>query len=694
MKLDLTNIRGCNTFLSQLCDSLNPLITLQPTKLSDFLNWNVFPHAFLFLFCFFKSQTYGKLILIGVENMAFLPTTREEMLQQGYEQVDFVYVSGDAYVDHPSFGCAIITRVLQAYGYSCAILAQPDWHNDDEFTQFGEPRLGFLVSAGNIDSMVNHYSVNKRRRDRDYYSDEGVMGKRPDRPTIVYTQILKRLYPHKPVMIGGIEASLRRLSHYDYWDDKVRRSILMDSQADLLMYGMGENTIVEVADALASGLEAKDICYIRGTVWKTKSIEYVSDYIMLPSYEEVCKDKRTYAKSFHIQHENIDAIAAKVLIEPYDGWYVVQNQPPLPLTQEEMDFTYSLPYERTYHPKYKYIPAIEEVQFSIVSNRGCFGSCAFCAITHHQGRVISTRSKESIVEEAKRITEMPNFKGYIHDVGGPTANFSREACDKQREFGACKSRECLFPKPCNNLVVDHSRYLDILRAVRELPRVKKVFIRSGIRYDYLMYDKSDEFFDELVQHHISGQLKVAPEHISAEVLDKMGKPRKELYLKFVEKFKQKNEQFHKDQYIVPYLMSSHPGCDLNGAIELACYLKKIRHTPKQVQDFYPTPGTPATCMYYTGLDPKTMKPVYVARTHEEKAMQRALMQFTYPQNYDLVYKALKTAGRMDLVGNGPKCLIPYQKPGHYPSRGNGNNKRYGQKPYAKKGNERKGMKKG
>ena len=493
-------------------------------------------------------------------------------------------------------------------------------------------------------------------------------------------------------MIGGIEASLRRLSHYDYWDDKVRRSILMDSQADLLMYGMGENTIVEVADALASGLEAKDICYIRGTVWKTKSIEYVSDYIMLPSYEEVCKDKRTYAKSFHIQHENIDAIAAKVLVEPYDGWYVVQNQPPLPLTQEEMDFTYSLPYERTYHPKYKYIPAIEEVQFSIVSNRGCFGSCAFCAITHHQGRVISTRSKESIVEEAKRITEMPNFKGYIHDVGGPTANFSREACDKQREFGACKSRECLFPKPCNNLIVDHSRYLDILRAVRELPRVKKVFIRSGIRYDYLMYDKNDEFFDELVQHHISGQLKVAPEHISAEVLDKMGKPRKELYLKFVEKFKQKNEQFHKDQYIVPYLMSSHPGCDLNGAIELACYLKKIHHTPKQVQDFYPTPGTPATCMYYTGLDPKTMKPVYVARTHEEKAMQRALMQFTYPQNYDLVYKALKTAGRMDLVGNGPKCLIPYQKPGHFPTRRD-QGKRYGQKPYAKKGNERKGMKK-
>lgn len=615
--------------------------------------------------------------------MAFLPTTREEMLEQGFEQVDFVYVNGDAYVDHPSFGCAIITRVLQAYGYSCAILAQPDWHNDDEFLQFGEPRLGFLVSAGNIDSMVNHYSVNKRRRDHDAYSDEGVMGKRPDRPTIVYTQILKRLFPHKPVLIGGIEASLRRLSHYDYWDDKVRRSILMDSQADLLMYGMGENSIVEVADALNSGLEAKDLCYIRGTVWKTKSLEYLSDYIMLPSFEEVKNDKYIYAKSFHIQHENIDAIAAKTLVEPYDGWYVVQNQPPLPLTQQEMDFTYSLPYERTFHPKYKYVPAIEEVQFSIVSNRGCFGSCAFCAITHHQGRVISSRSVESVVEEAKTITEMPNFKGYIHDVGGPSANFSREACNKQREFGACKSKECLHPKPCNNLVVDHSHYLDMLRAVRSLPNIKKVFIRSGIRYDYLMYDKSDAFFDELVKYHISGQLKVAPEHISAAVLDKMGKPRKELYLKFVEKFKEKNEEFGMKQFIVPYLMSSHPGSDLNAAIELACYLKKIHYTPKQVQDFYPTPGTPATCMYYTGLDPKTMRPVYVAKTYEEKAMQRALMQFTYPQNYDLVYKALKKAGRLDLVGNSPKCLIPYRK-------GNGYSKNYSNRN--KKSNYKKGRK--
>ena len=603
--------------------------------------------------------------------MGFLPTTRAEMLEQGYDQVDFVYVNGDAYVDHPSFGCAIITRVLQAFGYSCAVLAQPDWHNDEEFLQFGEPRLGFLVSSGNIDSMVNHYTVSKRRRDKDYYTDDGVMGKRPDRAVIVYTQILKRLFPHKPVMIGGVEASLRRLAHYDYWDDTLRRSILIDSQADLLMYGMGENTIVEVADALASGLEAKDLCYIRGTCWKSKSIEYVSDYVKLPTYQEMQADKYQYAKSFQNQHNNVDAINAKVLVEEYDGWYVIQNQPALPLTQQEMDFTYSLPYERTYHPKYHYIPAIEEVQFSIISNRGCFGSCAFCAITHHQGRVISTRSKESIIEEAKRITEMPNFKGYIHDVGGPTANFSREACDKQREHGACTHRECLFPKPCPNMKVDHTRYLDILRELRTLPKVKKVFIRSGIRYDYLMYDQDETFFDELVQHHISGQLKVAPEHISAKVLDKMGKPRKELYLKFVEKFKQKNEQFGKDQYIVPYLMSSHPGSDLEAAIELAQYLKKIRHTPQQVQDFYPTPGTASSCMYYTGVDPKTMKKVYVAKTSEEKAMQRALMQFTYPKNHAIVEKALRQAGREDLIGTGPKCLIaPRHSQGSKPFYGN------------------------
>lgn len=595
--------------------------------------------------------------------MSFLPTTRDEMLEQGYEQVDFVYVSGDAYVDHPSFGCAIITRTLQAYGYSCAILAQPDWHKDEEFLQFGKPRLGFLVSAGNIDSMVNHYSVNKRRRDKDAYSDQGIMGKRPDRPTIVYTQILKRLFPDSPILIGGIEASLRRLAHYDYWDDKVRRSILIDSQADLLMFGMGENTIIEVAEALDGGLNVKDICYIRGTVWKTKSIEsIIDDYILLPDYETICHDKYAYARSFMIQYENQDAIQSKILIEPYDGWYVVCNQPPLPLTQEQMDFTYSLPYERTFHPKYTYVPAIEEVQFSITSNRGCFGSCAFCAITSHQGRVISSRSTQSVVEEAKKIIEMPNFKGYIHDLGGPSANFSRPACDKQTTQGACAKRQCLWPKPCPNLKVDHTHYVEMLDAIRELPKVKKVFIRSGIRYDYLMYDKDETFFDRLIQYHISGQLKVAPEHVSAAVLDKMGKPRKELYLKFVDKYYEKNKQWGMKQYLVPYLMSSHPGCELKDAIELACYLKKIHHIPKQVQDFYPTPGTLATCMYYTGLDPRNMKPVYVAKTFEEKLEQRALMQYSYPKNYDIVYRALKKACRDDLIGSGPKCLIPDKRP--------------------------------
>lgn len=595
--------------------------------------------------------------------MSFLPTTRDEMLEQGYEQVDFVYVSGDAYVDHPSFGCAIITRTLQAYGYSCAVLAQPDWHKDEEFLQFGKPRLGFLVSAGNIDSMVNHYSVNKRRRDKDAYSDQGIMGKRPDRPTIVYTQILKRLFPDIPILIGGIEASLRRLAHYDYWDDKVRRSILIDSQADLLMFGMGENTIIEVAGALDGGLNVKDICYIRGTVWKTKSIEsIIDDYILLPDYETICHDKYAYARSFMIQYENQDAIQSKILIEPYDGWYVVCNQPPLPLTQEQMDFTYSLPYERTFHPKYTYVPAIEEVQFSITSNRGCFGSCAFCAITSHQGRVISSRSTQSVVEEAKKIIEMPNFKGYIHDLGGPSANFSRPACDKQTTQGACAKRQCLWPKPCPNLKVDHTHYVEMLDAIRELPKVKKVFIRSGIRYDYLMYDKDETFFDRLIQYHISGQLKVAPEHVSAAVLDKMGKPRKELYLKFVDKYYEKNKQWGMKQYLVPYLMSSHPGCELKDAIELACYLKKIHHIPKQVQDFYPTPGTLATCMYYTGLDPRNMKPVYVAKTFEEKLEQRALMQYSYPKNYDIVYRALKKACRDDLIGSGPKCLIPAKRP--------------------------------
>lgn len=595
--------------------------------------------------------------------MAFLPTTKQEMHERGWDAVDFVYVLGDAYIDHPSFGAAIITRTLETFGYTCAILSQPDWNNDEEFLQFGKPRLGFLVSAGNIDSMVNHYSVNKRRRDHDAYSDEGIMGKRPDRPTIVYTQILKRLFPDVPVLIGGIEASLRRLGHYDYWDDTVRRSILIDSQADLLMFGMGENTIIEVADALASGMDVKDLVYIRGTVWKTKQLDTIyDDYILLPSFQEIKEDKRKYAQSFQIQYENQDAIQSKMLIEPYEGWYVVQNQPPLPLSQEQMDLTYSLPYERTFHPKYKHVPAIDEVQFSITSNRGCFGNCAFCAITSHQGRIISTRSTENVVEEAKIITEMPNFKGYIHDLGGPSANFSRPACDKQNLFGACAKKQCLWPKACSNLKVDHSHYVEMLDALRQLPKVKKVFIRSGIRYDYLMYDQNDAFFDRLVKYHISGQLKVAPEHVSAHVLDIMGKPRKELYFQFVEKYQKKNQEFGMNQFLVPYLMSSHPGSRLEDAIELAQYLKSIHHIPKQVQDFYPTPGTLATCMYYTGLDPRNMKEVYVAKSYEEKREQRALMQFSYPQNYEIVYNALKKAGRLDLVGYAPHCLIPAHPP--------------------------------
>lgn len=590
--------------------------------------------------------------------MPFLITSKEEMIKAGIEQFDFVYISGDAYVDHPSFGAAIITRTLEAYGYTVGIISQPDWHDESAFLELGIPKLAFLVSSGNIDSMVNHYTVAKKRRSKDQYTDNGEMGKRPDRAVIVYCQILRRIAKDVPILIGGIEASLRRLAHYDYWDDKVRHSILIDSQADLLMYGMSENCIIEIAEALSGGLRVEDIIYIRGTCWKTRDIQYVSDAIMLPSYSEVCEDKKKYCEHYRIQHENSSALNAKTLIEKQEGGvYVVQNPPCLPLTEEQMDFTYSLPYMRTFHPKYKYVPAIEEVKYSITSNRGCFGSCSFCALTHHQGRTISTRSEDNIVEEAIKITQDKNFKGYIHDVGGPTANFQDPSCESQMKHGTCPKRECLHPSPCKNLKVSHKKYVKLLRRLRSLPKVKKVFIRSGIRYDYLMYDKDKTFFEELVQHHVSGQLKVAPEHISPKVLDKMGKPRKELYEKFVAEYERLNEKYKMNQFLVPYLMSSHPGCDLEAAIELALYLKKIHHTPEQVQDFYPTPSTRSTCMYYTGIDPLTMEEVYVPKSPKEKAMQRALMQFTYPQNYDLVYEALKTAGRLDLVGNGPNCLI-------------------------------------
>lgn len=592
----------------------------------------------------------------------FLPINKQEMQKRGWSEVDFVYISGDGYIDHPSFGVAIISRTLERFGYKVAILPQPDWHNDEIFKQFGTPRLGFLISAGNIDSMVNHYSVNKIRRKNDYYSDDGIMGKRPDRATIVYSNIIRRLFPNSAIIIGGIEASLRRFAHYDYWDDKVRSSILIDSNADLLLYGMGERNIVELADSLDSGLNIKDITYLRGSCYKSKDIRNLSDYVLLPSYQEIWSDKKKYAQSYQIQAQNHDALTAKILVEPYQGWYLVVNQPDYPLTTQEMDDTYALPYERNFHPSYHYIPAIEEVKFSIISNRGCFGSCAFCALTNHQGRTISSRSKQSIIDEAILLTQDKDFKGYINDVGGPTANFYHPSCKQQLNNGTCSFRKCLVPQPCRNLQVSHQDYLEILRELRKLPKVKKVFIRSGIRYDYLVYDKDDTFFKELVQYHISGQLKVAPEHIDNDVLALMGKPNKEVYFRFVDKFNKLNEQYGLKQFLVPYLISSHPGSDLNSAIELALYLKDIKHTPQQVQDFYPTPGSKATTMYYTGLNPDNMQPVYVEKDPLAKRMQRALLQASYPDNYDLVYKALKKANRLDLVGYDHNCLIKPKRP--------------------------------
>lgn len=589
----------------------------------------------------------------------FLPVTYQEMIERGWEQPDFVYVLGDAYIDHPSFGAAIITRTLESRGFKVCILSQPNWRNTDDFKRFGKPRLGFLISSGNIDSMVNHYTVAKKRRHKDLYTEGSEGFKRPDRAVIVYSQMARQAYPDTNIIIGGIEASLRRLSHYDYWDDKVRKSIVIDANADLLLYGMGENSIIEVAEALDSGLEIQYLTYLDGTVFKTKDLSLLAyEPVMLPSYEEVCADKKKYCESFLIQYKQTDHYNAQTLVEPYQGWYVVQNKPNRPLTQQEMDDTYALPYTRQVHPMYKqHVPAIDEVKFSLISNRGCFGACNFCALTFHQGRIIQTRSHESLIEEAKKMTQDPDFKGYIHDVGGPTANFRITACDKQKKHGACPSRQCLWPQPCRNLKADHHDYLMLLRKLREIPNVKKVFVRSGIRYDYLMYDKDDTFFKELIQHHISGQLKVAPEHIAPKVLDKMGKPRKDLYMKFVEKYYRLNDQYHKNQYLVPYLMSSHPGSDLDAAIELAEYLRDIHHQPEQVQDFYPTPGTLSTAMYYTEMDPRDLSPVYVPKTPHEKAMQRALMQYKNPRNYDLVYEALVTAGRTDLIGNGPNCLI-------------------------------------
>ena len=588
----------------------------------------------------------------------FLPINREEMEARGWQQPDFVYICGDAYVDHPSFGAAIICRTLESHGFKVCFLAQPDWHNVEEFRQFGKPRLGFLISSGNIDSMVNHYTVAKKRRHKDLYTPGSEGFKRPDRAVIVYSQMARQAYKDANIIIGGIEASLRRLGHYDYWDNKVRKSIIIDANADLLLYGMGENSIIEVAEALDNGLEIKYLTYLDGTVFKTKNLDDAHEPIMLPSYEEICNNKKAYAKSFHIQYLNTDHFNAKTLVEPYQGWYVVQNRPNRPLKQREFDRAYSYAYNRDSHPSYKqHVPAIDEVKFSLISNRGCFGSCNFCALAFHQGRIVQARSHESIISEASKMVWDPEFKGYIHDVGGPTANFRGPACSKQNKHGACPIKQCLWPKACNNLEVSHQDYLELLRKLRVLPNVKKVFVRSGIRYDYLMYDKDDTFFKELVQNHISGQLKVAPEHISDQVLDKMGKPRRGLYEKFVDKYYQLNEEYNKKQFLVPYLMSSHPGCTLDDAIELAEYLRDIHHQPEQVQDFYPTPGTLSTTMYYTGLDPRDMSEVYVPKTAKEKAMQRALIQYRNPKNYDLVYEALVQANRKDLIGFGKNCLI-------------------------------------
>lgn len=592
----------------------------------------------------------------------FLPVSKSDMKKRGWTQCDFIYICGDAYVDHPSFGHAIITRLLEAFGYKVGIIAQPDWKNKESITILGEPRLAFLVSAGNMDSMVNHYTVNKKRRHQDAFSPGGVMGKRPDYATIVYCNLIRQVYKKTPVIIGGIEASLRRMAHYDYWSDKVKRSILIDSGADIISYGMGEHSIIEIADALNAGIDIHDITFIKGTVYKTKTLDNLENYIELPSYDDIVNSKEMYAKSFYTQYKNTDPFTARILVEKVkEKMYVVQNPPAMPLTEVEMDDIYSLPYMRNYHPMYEKdggIPALSEIKFSITSNRGCFGGCSFCALTFHQGRIIQVRSHKSIIDEAVQMTKDADFKGYIHDVGGPTANFRHTSCDKQLTKGVCMNRQCLFPKPCPNLKVDHSDYIKLLRELRALPGVKKVFIRSGIRFDYCMCDPDDTFINELCKYHISGQLRVAPEHISDNVLNKMGKPSNDVYEGFLKRYQRINKKTGKEQFVVPYLMSSHPGSTMKEAIELAEYIRDLGYMPEQVQDFYPTPSTLSTCMYYTGLDPATMDKVYTPVSHHEKAMQRALIQYRNPENYELVKEALIKNGRTDLIGFGPKCLIP------------------------------------
>ena len=589
----------------------------------------------------------------------FIPMSLKEMKESGFEQADFIIISGDAYVDHPSFGHAIIARTLERFNYRVAIIAQPDMKSDEDFLALGKPRFGFMITAGNIDSMVNHYTVAKKRRKSDAYTEGGLNNKRPDRATIKYAKKVRNLFGNIPIIIGGIEASLRRLAHYDYWDDRVRRSILLDSGADLLIYGMAEKTVVDVAEALESGLNISDLIFIKNTVWKTKNQDYIPyDAIYLPEYDALLEDKRNYVKSFQIQYKQTNHVLAKPLVEKYQRHYIVQNPQAEPLTMEEMDEIYSLPFQRAPHPKYKEpITAIEEVKFSLISNRGCFGGCNFCALTFHQGKVMQARSKNSLLNEAKKIVNDNDFKGYIHDLGGPTANFYRPSCQKQLVHGVCTHKECIGYTPCSQLEVTHQEYLQVLRALRALPKVKKVFVRSGIRYDYLMYDQDDSFFKELVEHHISGQLKIAPEHIDDEVLKHMGKPSSDLYNAFLSKYKSLNKYYNKDQYIVPYLMSSHPGSTLESAIKLAQYLKQHNQYVEQVQDFYPTPGTASTVMYYTGINPFTNQTVYVAKDAQEKAMQRALIQFSHPKNKKLVKQALIKAHREDLIGHQKHCLI-------------------------------------
>lgn len=620
--------------------------------------------------------------------MPFLPVNKSDMEKRGWDSLDFLYISGDAYVDHPSFGHAIITRLLESEGYRVGIIAQPDWKNSKDFMRLGRPKYAVLISSGVIDSMVNHYTAGKKPRSDDSYSPGGRAGFRPDRAVIVYANKVREAFKGIPVIIGGIEASLRRFAHYDYWDDRVRRSILLDSKADLLIYGMGEKPVLEIAALLAQGKGIGEIRQVRGTAWLSTADglpahikahggmgqnegngEYVRDgdlvegnpsVVLTPSYDEVAEDKKQYARAFMTQYNEQDSLSGRIIVQPHGGRYVVQNPPARPMTVGELDRVYALPYERTWHPSYESeggIPAITEVEFSITSHRGCYGGCSFCALNFHQGRVIQARSQASVINEAKKLTWLPGFKGYIHDVGGPTANFRSPACDRQKEHGVCKNRQCLYPAPCKNLRVDHTEYLQLLRKLRELPEVKKVFIRSGIRYDYLMLDKNDDFFVELCKHHVSGQLKVAPEHVVDRVLEKMGKPGKKVYDSFVKKFYEINKRIGKEQYLVPYLISSHPGSDLKAAVELAEYLRATGYMPEQVQDFYPTPGTLSTCMFYTGLDPRTMKPVYVPRTAKEKAMQRALLQFNRRENRTLVREALGAAGREDLIGFGKKCLV-------------------------------------